>query len=76
MKAAWKLAAGYAPSTWGFWAAIRLSTLLMATLIAVLRVQRVSLLIDVVFFARVLVIPWMAHRGYARRCRPWWCSAS
>lgn len=59
----WAPAADYAVVL-GFWAAIRLSTLPMATLVAVLRIQRSSLVIDIVFFARLLVIPWMAHRGY------------
>jgi O-antigen/teichoic acid export membrane protein len=45
------------------WASVRLISLPMSTLIAVLRVQAVSLAIDSVFFTRIFVIPIMAAHG-------------
>lgn len=55
----WTPAADYAIIL-GLWAAVRLSTLPMATVITVLRVQKASLVLDSVFFLRILAIPWAA----------------
>jgi len=57
--ARWEPAAGYAVILAG-WAAIRLTSLPMATLTTVLRVQTLSFWADAVFSARVVAIPLMA----------------
>jgi O-antigen/teichoic acid export membrane protein len=57
--ARWEPAAGYAVVLAG-WAAIRLTSLPMATLTTVLRVQRMSFWVDALFSARVVIIPVMA----------------
>jgi len=63
--ARWEPAAGYAVVLAG-WAAIRLTSLPMATLTTVLRVQKMSFWVDALFSARVAVIPLMAaHKASA-----------
>jgi O-antigen/teichoic acid export membrane protein len=57
--ARWEPAAGYAVILAG-WAAIRLTSLPMATLTTVLRVQKLSFWADAIFSARVVAIPLMA----------------
>jgi len=44
----------------GFWAAVRLTSLPLATLTTVLRVQKLSLMVDALFASRVFVIPLLA----------------
>ncbi len=61
--ARWEPAADYA-FVLGFWAAVRLVSLPLATLTTVLRVQKLSLMVDALFAARVFVIPLLAaHRA-------------
>lgn len=61
----WEGAADYAVVLAG-WAAIRLTSLPMATLTTVLRVQKMSFWVDALFSARVAVIPIMAaHKAGA-----------
>jgi O-antigen/teichoic acid export membrane protein len=57
--ARWEPAADYA-FVLGFWAAVRLVSLPLATLTTVLRVQKLSLMVDALFAARVFVIPLLA----------------
>ncbi|HKQ44709.1 MAG TPA: oligosaccharide flippase family protein [Rhizomicrobium sp.] len=62
--ARWEPAAGYAVVLAG-WAAVRLTSLPMATLTTVLRVQRMSFWVDALFSARVIAIPIMAAHHYS-----------
>src|SRR5262249_1646887 len=58
--ARWEDAADYSVIL-AWWAAIRLTSLPMATLTTVLRVQRLSFYVDAFFSLRVLIIPFLAH---------------
>jgi len=62
--ARWEPAASYSVVLAG-WAAIRLASLPMATLITVLRIQKISFWVDALFFARVMVIPVMAAHHFS-----------
>jgi len=62
--ARWEPAASYAVVLAG-WAAIRLTSLPMATLTTVLRVQKMSFWVDALFSARVMVIPLMAAHHFS-----------
>jgi PST family polysaccharide transporter len=74
--ARWEPAAGYAVILAG-WAAIRLTSLPMATLTTVLRVQRLSFWADAVFSARVVAIPLMAaHHASALMAVAAFCGLS
>ncbi|HEY7978186.1 MAG TPA: oligosaccharide flippase family protein [Rhizomicrobium sp.] len=59
--ARWEDAADYSVIL-AWWAAIRLTSLPMATLTTVLRVQRLSFYIDAFFSLRVVIIPILARR--------------
>jgi O-antigen/teichoic acid export membrane protein len=59
--AQWEAAADYAVIL-AWWAAIRLTSLPMATLTTVLRVQKLSFYVDALFALRVIIIPILAHR--------------
>ncbi|HWA31427.1 MAG TPA: oligosaccharide flippase family protein [Rhizomicrobium sp.] len=56
----WESAADYSVVL-AWWAAVRLTSLPMATLTTVLRVQKMSLYVDVLFSFRVVIIPILAH---------------
>lgn len=58
--ARWESAADYSVVL-AWWAAVRLTSLPMATLTTVLRVQKASFYVDALFSLRVIVIPIMAH---------------
>ena len=58
--ARWEDAADYSVIL-AWWAAIRLTSLPMATLTTVLRVQKLSFYVDALFSLRVAVIPLLAH---------------
>jgi O-antigen/teichoic acid export membrane protein len=74
--ARWEPAAGYAVVLAG-WAAIRLTSLPMATLTTVLRVQKMSFWVDALFSARVMIIPMMAaHRFSALAAVAAFCGLS
>jgi O-antigen/teichoic acid export membrane protein len=74
--ARWEPAAGYAVVLAG-WAAIRLTSLPMATLTTVLRVQSMSFWVDALFSARVAVIPVMAaHHASALAAVAAFCGLS
>jgi len=74
--ARWEPAAGYAVVLAG-WAAIRLTSLPMATLTTVLRVQKMSFWVDALFSARVAVIPLMAaHHASALAAVAAFCGLS
>jgi O-antigen/teichoic acid export membrane protein len=74
--ARWEPAAGYAVVLAG-WAAIRLTSLPMATLTTVLRVQKMSFWVDALFSARVAVIPVMAaHHASALAAVAAFCGLS
>ena len=62
--AAWIEAADYATAL-AVGAGIRIGILPVAALVPVLRIQKKVVLIDAVFFARVLVIPLAAWLGYS-----------
>lgn len=59
--ARWEGAADYS-IVLAWWAAIRLTSLPIATLTTVLRVQKLSFYVDAVFSLRVVIIPFLAHR--------------
>lgn len=56
----WEAAADYAVIL-AWWAAVRLTSLPMATLTTVLRVQKLSFYVDAFFSLRVVIIPILAH---------------
>jgi O-antigen/teichoic acid export membrane protein len=56
----WEGAADYAVIL-AWWAAVRLTSLPMATLTTVLRVQKLSFYVDALFALRVIIIPILAH---------------
>jgi O-antigen/teichoic acid export membrane protein len=58
--ARWEDAADYSVIL-AWWAAVRLTSLPLATLTTVLRVQKLSFYIDALFAARVVIIPILAH---------------
>jgi O-antigen/teichoic acid export membrane protein len=58
--ARWEDAADYSVIL-AWWAAVRLTSLPLATLTTVLRVQKLSFYIDALFSARVVIIPILAH---------------
>jgi O-antigen/teichoic acid export membrane protein len=62
--ARWEVAADYAVVL-AWWAAVRLTSLPMATLTTVLRVQKASFYVDALFSLRVAVIPILAHYHYS-----------
>jgi O-antigen/teichoic acid export membrane protein len=56
----WESAADYSVIL-AWWAAVRLTSLPMATLTTVLRVQKLSFYVDALFAGRVVIIPILAH---------------
>jgi len=56
----WEDAADYSVIL-AWWAAVRLTSLPMATLTTVLRVQKLSFYVDAFFSLRVVIIPFLAH---------------
>jgi O-antigen/teichoic acid export membrane protein len=64
LGARWEVAADYAVVL-ASWAAIRLTSLPMATLTTVLRVQKASFYVDALFSLRVAIIPFLAHYHYS-----------